>query len=263
LNNNPRFRPFSLEGEDFRGTGTNQFPIPLSWNEVDRLCKKYKVDGLISLETFDSNIFLIPTSRQKERRTRDGKVEVYTEYIAELRIRVNAGWRFYDNINKKLIDVQVFWDEKFWTSTGLTPQEALYKLPTKRTAINHAAIFAGEMFAYRISPKWLPISRNFYRRARKQPNFKLATDQVRVKNWDQAERLIEPLTKVSDPKIAARAAFNMAIIAEMEGDLETALTWAMRAYNLHKRNAHRNYVNMLNKRIMDQPKLILQMEGSK
>lgn len=261
LNVNPRFRATLLEGEDFRGTGTKQFPIPLNWNEVEMLCSKYKVDGLISLETFDSDIFVVQNSRIRERKLKDGKVEKYTEYYAELRIRVNAGWRFYDNVNKRLIDQQVFWDEKMWTGTGLTPQEALNRLPSKRRAINDAAIFAGEMFAFRISPKWLPVSRQYFQRGKKQENFKLSKEQIKIKNYDQAARLIEPLTRVSDNKIAARACHNMAILAEMEGELNLALEWANKAYKLHKRSMYRDYVNILNTRIMDQTRLKEQLEG--
>jgi hypothetical protein len=44
VNTNPRFKAQLMEGEDLRGTGTKEFPVPLSWDQVDALCKKYNVD---------------------------------------------------------------------------------------------------------------------------------------------------------------------------------------------------------------------------
>ncbi len=260
LNVNPRFKAVLMESEEYKGTGTKQFPVPLEWSEVDVLCKKYQVDGLVVLETFDSDIFLATGNRERTRRENGVDIN-YLEYYAELRIRVNAGWRFYDNVNKKMIDQQVFTDEKMWSGAGLTPDEAYSRLPRKRAAINDAAIFAGEMLAFRISPKWLTASRTIYKKGGGQGNFKLAKEQARVKNWEEVIKLMEPLSKVSDNKVAARACHNIAVAFEMTGELNTAFEWAKKAYTLHGKSIYRNYVNELNIRIMDQEKLKEQMEG--
>jgi hypothetical protein len=93
LNVNPRFKAVLLESEEYKGTGTKQFPVPLEWTEVDILCKKYQVDGLVVLETFDSDILLTSGTIEKTRRENGTEIK-YLEYYSELRIRVNAGWRF-------------------------------------------------------------------------------------------------------------------------------------------------------------------------
>ena len=41
LNANPRFKGLLMEGENYRGTGTKEFPVALDWAIVDQLCKKY------------------------------------------------------------------------------------------------------------------------------------------------------------------------------------------------------------------------------
>ncbi len=48
-----------LTSEDFRGTGTKQFPLPLEWPQVEMLCKKYNVDAIVALETFDSDLIAL------------------------------------------------------------------------------------------------------------------------------------------------------------------------------------------------------------
>ena len=37
LNNSPRLKSTVLSNEDYRGTGTKQFPLPLEWSEVENL----------------------------------------------------------------------------------------------------------------------------------------------------------------------------------------------------------------------------------
>lgn len=260
LNNNPRFKATSLEGEDYRGTGTKKFPVPLDWEIVNKLCQKYGVDAIACLETFDSDVMIAPGSRQKTRKN-NGVEEKYTEFFCDLRIRVNAGWRVYDNIKKQMIDEQVFYDEKSWTGVGLTPDEAMHKLPNKRGAINDAAGFSGQMFAFRISPKWMNASRYIYTKPKKEPLFKKAKELASAEKWKEAAEIWSELAKRQDEKIAGRACFNMAVASEMEGNLPVAYTWAEKAYKEKGLKKASYYINTLNTRIMEQKKLKEQMEG--
>lgn len=227
INTNPRFKAYLMEGEDFRGTGTKVFPIPLTWEEVDYLCNKYKVDAIVVLETFDSDIMRASRSRKVERTVQGEKVMV-TEFLEDLNIRVNAGWRVYDNINKKIIDQDVFYDEKAWNTVGNTPEEAVRKLPSKRGAINDAGYFAGEMMGVRISPNWVRVSRYYYKKG--DDRLVNAKRFVKVNNWKEAVVLWSQSAKSPDHKIAGRACHNMALAAEMEGELNIALEWANKAY---------------------------------
>lgn len=253
INNNPRFRAISID-EDFRGTGTKQFPVPLEWNEVDKLCQKYKVDALVVLETFDSDILFVTGSRDKIRKEKNVEI-TYKEYYADLAIRVNSGWRLYDNVNKRLIDQQVFTDEKAWSAVGLSPEEVLMKLPFKRLAINEAAIFAGQMMAYRISPKWIAIARPIYTRGGNYKNFKKAKHAAKINDWNEVIFQMDAPSKLKKQKFAARALYNTAIAYEMQGDLLKSYEWAKKAYSLHPKNIYQNYVNEIYLRIMEQDKL--------
>ena len=260
LNNGPRFKATSLEGEDYRGTGTKKFPIPLDWSVVSALCQKYNVDAIACLETFDSDVIFVPGSRQKTRR-KDGVEEKYTEYFCDLRIRVNAGWRVYDHVKKEMIDEKVFYDEKAWTGIGVSPDDALRKLPNKRSAINDAASFAGQMFAFRISPKWMSASRYVYTKPKKEELFKKGKDLAVAQKWKEAAELWSELAKREDKKIAGRACHNMAVASEMEGNLPAAISWAEKAFTDKGLKKSRYYVNILHTRQMEQKKLNEQMEG--
>lgn len=227
LNNSPRFKSTVLSNENFRGTGTKQFPLPLEWSEVEMLCKKYNVDAIVALETFDSDMILRNGSEVKNQ-TKDGKTVSVVEFWSDLRIRVNAGWRIYDYKNKRIIDQDVFTDEQGWRATGPSETAARSNLPSKRNCLDNAGRFAGEMFAVRISPNWIWVGRYYY--VKGDPQFKEAKRYVKLNDWKGAAKIWSRYTNSIDPKIAGRACHNMALAAEMEGDLQSALEWATKAY---------------------------------
>ncbi|HRY99811.1 MAG TPA: DUF6340 family protein, partial [Bacteroidales bacterium] len=160
LNGSPRFQARPIHGTELKGTGTKQFPRPLEWNEVDRMCKQYQVDALAVLETFDSDIFLEKKQNRVKRKIDDREVYVM-EHIAELTITVNAGWRLYDNTTRRIVDENVYSDQKRWNGKGDKPEEALSRLPSKRDAINNTGYFGGEQYGLRISPAWMNATRSY------------------------------------------------------------------------------------------------------
>jgi hypothetical protein len=256
LNNSPRFKYSVLEAENYRGTGTKEFPLPLDWTEVENLCKKYNVDVIAALETFDSDVLYTSGSGMKNI-TKDGKTVSVVEFWSDLKIRVNAGWRIYDYKNKKIIDQDVFTDEQGWHATGPNEASSRGNLPSKRNCINDAGRFAGEMFAVRISPNWVWVPRYYY--VKGNDEFKNAKQYVKLNDWKGAAKIWSKYTTSLDPKIAGRACHNMALASEMDGNLQVALEWATKAYKNYRINSDLSYVNQLTTRIMQQDKLNDQM----
>lgn len=258
LNNSPRFQAISLDALDLRGTGTREFPVPLDWNRVEQICKQYGVDALICLETFDSNIGLRQGSEQK-KKTVDKKEVTYTEFFADLIINVGSGWRIYDPKNRRIIDQNIYADEKRWSARGESANQALSRLPSKRNAINEAGFFSGTRYGIRISPAWMNVNRSYYSKG--HDYFKLAKKEVRYENWQKAEDFWKTLADNPDPKIAGRAHYNLALAYEMKGDLQQALKYATIASQKYHNSLARSYIYTLNQRILDQEKLKKQMEG--
>ena len=181
------------------------------------------------------------------------------EFFSDLKINVNAGWRVYDNITKKVIDEQSFTDEKAWLKKGFTPDAVANQLPDKRDAINAAGLFAGDRYGMRISPTWSNIYRSYFVRGKKEVGFKNAKKLVRLKKWDDAIIIWTNLSKSTDAKIAGRANYNLAVASEMAGDLDQALVYAKIARDTYFVRGAANYINILNRRIADQDKLKQQL----
>jgi hypothetical protein len=259
LNVNPRMGAVVVSGHDLRGTGTREFPVPLDWGEVQKLCTEYQADALICLETFDSDVWFNKGMQQIKSKTKGDKDTIINKFVAELKMNVNSGWRIYDPTTKKIVDENSFMDEKGFKGEGVNEGEAMSKIPNKRDAINTSGIFSGEMFGIRISPNWLWVSRSYYIRGDKGKQFKVAKKMVKKKNWDGASQIWTKLSKDPTPKVAGRACFNLALASEMDGKLKDGLDWANKAYKNFNLRAAGYYVNTLNRRIMDQDKLKEQM----
>ncbi|MFH0867386.1 MAG: DUF6340 family protein [Bacteroidota bacterium] len=258
LNENPRLGAVLVTAQKLKGTGTREWPDALAWTTVDSLCKAYNVDAIVSLETFDSDI-LFSTGKNLVKTTIDKKDTMVNEFFSDLKVNVNAGWRIYDNVDKKQVDQNLFVDEKGWLTKGWTADEALKKLPAKRDAINGAGLFAGDQYGIRISPAWTNVYRSYFTKGKKQDGFKQAKKWVKQQNWEQAVNIWTNIAKTSDSKNVGRAYYNLAVASEVDGDLETAYTYVKKALEVYGNKNARTYMNILNVRIQDQDKLKEQM----
>ena len=67
-------------------------------------------------------------------------------------------------------------------------------------------------------------------------------------DWDAAAKLWNEAANSSSRKVAGRACYNMAIISEINGDLNGALQWAKKAYVVYRTPYALDYVNILQQR---------------
>ncbi len=262
LNDSPRFTSVIIRGERLRGTGTRRFARQLSWNTVRRICNKYRVDALIVLETFDSNI-----SVDVERRLINKKIKIkgtdkkkkvkVPRYYADLYLDVNSGWRIYDPSSKSVVDMNSFLDRKSWSSYGKTERKALYGLPTKREAINVSGYNSGIQYGMRISPTWINVYRDFY--VKGDPGLEEAKRYVKANDWKGATQIWRSLLKHDDPKIAGRAAYNLAFAAELKGKFKKAYSWAKMSYTKFGNRKALTYMRKLENRMDDKARLREQM----
>jgi hypothetical protein len=79
-------------------------------------------------------------------------------------------------------------------------------------------------------------------------NFKIARRKAQVGKWDEAGLLWEKETKNPSSRIAGRANYNMAIINEINGDLDSALKWAQKSYEDTNNKLALRYVRILENR---------------
>jgi len=232
------------------GTETNNaapgfFPAPLSWEAVEKICAENNADAVFSLELFDTdtkiNYAAIPTSL----KTPLGNVPAL-EHEASMQTLVKTGWRIYDPRGRNILDEYSAGKTLNYSARGLNPVAAAGGLINRKEAVKEAGNQNGHAYALRLIPYWIRVYRDYYIKG--SDNFTIATRMARTGNWKGAEEVWLKETNNASGKIAGRACYNMAIISEINGDLDKAVEWAKKSYENYNNRLALTYVNILKNR---------------
>jgi hypothetical protein len=245
LMKNNRFtdvRPLNL---DLRSYGAGIFPSALPWDSVDRICGLSNTDALFSLELFDAesriNYAATPTSINM------GIANIpAVEHHMNMTTSVKTGWRIYDPATRTILDEYTLGRDISSTASGINPAVAASALNGRIEAVKDVSTQAGQAYAARILPYWIRVSRDYF--VGGNENFKTAKRKAQSGNWDGAAEIWKLETKDPDGKLAGRACYNMAIISEINGNLDEAIQWAQKSYENYNIRLALNYINILNYR---------------
>ena len=257
----PRFN-ITQTSIEFKGTGTEQFALPLSWPEVENICRQNTSEAIIVLEAFDSDSKLTNEAKPVQKKGADGQTITFSEFYSHARMEVKSGWRIYFPKDKRILDEYRFSDFLTFDGKGETAEKANASLPNKRDCIKRTGFHAGQQYGYRISPQWINVSRYFYTRG--NDPMKAAGKRVkRAGDWKGAMEIWKKEALNNNPKVAWKANYNMALACEHEGNLDIALEWAKKSFDIGQKQAPAQYIHTLNTRINEKKKLDEQMKNQK
>jgi hypothetical protein len=246
LMKNTRFNEVkTLNDIDFRTRALVDFPAPLTWEIVGQICTETKNDALFALEKFDTDTHLNYSTRKVAIKTPLGSIPGL-EHQADMETLVKTGWRIYDPSSKTILDEFIYDESVVFTGRGINPLVAAAALVGRKDAVNQVSNKSGQGYAMRIIPYRLRVMRDYY--VKGTNNFKIAKRKAQVGKWDEAGVLWENETTNSKTKVAGRACYNMAIINEINGDLNSALKWAQKSYEDTNNKLALRYVRILQNR---------------
>ncbi|GAO42991.1 DUF6340 family protein [Flavihumibacter petaseus] len=243
---NNRFeRIVKLDSTNLRSFGAGVFPAALNWEQVEKICRETNTDALFSLELFDANTRVDYAALPGVIKTGISNIPAVTSSVT-MNTTVRTGWRLYYPATKLVLDEAYTNKNLQFSGKGINPAVAADALFQKKEAVKQAGNEAGHIYATRIDPYWIRVTRDYYVRGNDQ--FGVAKRKAQTGNWDQAGKIWEEQTKSSSNKVAGRACYNMAIISEINGDLDGAISWAQKAYEDYRVKIALRYVNMLRNR---------------
>lgn len=218
-------------GLDLRSFGAGIFPVTMSWDTVVKICQENHADVLFSLELFDAG-------------TKVGLSIATLGVGSTVNTKVRTGWRIYDPASHSVLDQYII--NRDWSYQGGNILSTGAAMLGRKEQVIKAGNHAGEDYATRIIPYSLRVSRFYYVRGNR--NFIIAKRMAQAGDWDAAGKLWSHETNNTSRKIAGRACYNMAIITEINGDLNGALTWAKKSYEMYRTPYSLDYVNILQQR---------------
>lgn len=241
-----------IDDTEFRASRVGLLPPPLSWDIVEMICRESNTDALFALERFDTDTRLDHSGSVMSVKTPLGKLPGLNTAVE---ILINTGWRIYDPSSKAIIDEFSF-TEQLVQSSGINPLATVAALASRRETVAEASVNAGHTYAARLLPWNLSVTRDYF--VKGTDNFKLAKRKAQNGKWDEAGELWFAETDNQSRKIAGRAAYNMAIINEINGKLDEALSWAQKAWEDYRIKAGRSYSAILNERKLNEGILKIQ-----
>jgi len=207
----------------------------------DRLFQRTKSDLCIILDQFSFNV---------EKLKDNGIVTNCASLSWTIAYRNDTSAYTY-----KQIDTLTFTAEDF-------PRELTDNMKIKM-AVNNSATFFGQTLCSKIIPAWIPVERMYYTSLDK--DMRHAEKYVMSNEWPKAAELWSKQTESKNPRIVAKASYNMALASEMEGKPDEAINWLLKSYSIVKKNnkdhkeSCQQYINILTLRKKEIEKLNLQV----
>jgi Family of unknown function (DUF6340) len=266
LTRTPRFQVVSTGIEMSGSKAGNNLPAPLEWSEVERICRDYGTDAIATIESFDSDNSASTRRVENKRKDKNGKEYIDVSFNGRQRTGVRIGWRMYDPKRKIIIDEYTTDDFLERTSTGSTERAALNNLPSQVNVTRDVAYNVGLEYGARIAPIFVQLNRNYYHKAKGvKSEMKQASRFFKSKNEGDAVAIWKKIeaNTTNSKKTRGRAAFNMAVASEVEGNLEMAMVWARKSYDEYGNKKARHYIIALKGRQNDVRKVESQMPGKK
>jgi len=241
--------------EKMKGSGAGgTFPEPLDWERVTELCEEYEADALVSLETFDSDFIVTHGTKTGG----EGGIRISARGVAT----VDCGFRLYDYRNRDITDQYHFSHKELWESGGNAITAAVTTLINKNEAIKQASFQAGIVYGERITPSWIRIHREYFKKSKRNPYLAEGARMMEVNDWDRAIEALLTAVETGRFKTKGRACHNLAVVYEILGDLEEAKRWASDAWGRYGIRKSRDYGYLLTRRINEQRRLESQLRES-
>ncbi len=222
-------------------------------DEVKAIADSTGADFLLSLDHFYT---------RNEIDTNEIFAERY--YIATELAEVNALWNIYD-LNKNLFHYHYLHKNPItWEGECIFLQNALNVVPPRRDAVLNSADISGTEFAHMLIPHWMEVQRMYYKSG--HVDLKQTAELIKNGQWLEAAKHWKKNISNPNKRIAAKCMFNMALVCEMQNDIEAAIDWVVQSYHVFKEKDEmhayncKSYLNILAARKLDFKILDKQMQ---
>lgn len=246
LTANDRFNEVKLlNGLKFRSSGLGGMPAPLTWEQVDGICSESGTQALFALEMYDTDTRINYSTRPTKVKTPLGDIPALY-HRASMETLVKTGWRIYSPSDRAILDEYIVAESIVFGGEGINPVAAVAGMIHRKDAVKEVSRKAGHIYALRLIPYRLTVTRDYF--VKGTDNFKIAKRRAQLGRWDDAAELWQKETGNPKMKVAGRAHYNMAIINEINGDLDAALSWAQKAYSDYRNKQGLRYARILENR---------------
>jgi hypothetical protein len=244
--------------EDVKDFGRR--PSNSTWRSIAKTCQENGVDAIFALASHDTHTeFSLKKTKidqldMMRERTKISGQEITLETLIE------NGWRIYDPKNRVLIDEFTSNDQIVSSAKGLSPVDALQAIDNRRESLLNQSKNSGSAYGQRMLPQKRDVQRNYYVLGSR--NLTLADDKIQEGAYQEAVKLLEDEIANGKPRMVGRACHNLAVLNEFNGNINAAMNWANKSYEIIRKDATLVYISELERRKAQTDVLKFQMANT-
>lgn len=237
---------------------TNRFSPPITQGEIIKICDDNNLDAVISLEFFDTDTKVDYAVVPVQKNIAGVNIKA-VETQATAMTNIMLGWRVYGASGDILYDEFPTTQKAVSSGRGINPLKAVNAIIGQKGLVEQVSYNTGVNYAQDFMPFSHRVGRIYY--VKGTDNFKIGKRLAVAGKWNDAATYWEKEINNPKAKIAGRAYYNMAIINEINGDLDAAINWAEQSYTLFNNKKALKYLNVLKNRKIRNDQLIRQQIG--
>lgn len=235
-----------VEDSSVKNSGLDIFPAALSWETITKMAQQNNIDYLLELSFLDTDTKVDYKTTTSQASAIGGLKIPIIEHQATVNTIIKNGWRIYDTQNKIIVDESVLHKGVTSVGRGINPARAIEAIVGRKESVLDLSYKNGQEYAFKTLPYNIRVSRDYY--VKGTLNFEIAKRKAQSGNWDGAAELWAKEVNNTNPKIAGRACYNMAISSEINGNIEKAIEWAAKSYSDYGDKLALRYINVLKNR---------------
>lgn len=208
--------------------GGRGMPAPLTRSQIEEICRKNGLDAIFSLAFYDTDTRINLELGMMELPNALGIPVPVPGHKLDLDTEVRNGWRMYLPGIPLPVDEWGYTDHFRVSGQGISPVEALESIAFRKERVLEISQQTGYSHGGRLEPQRVRVGRDYF--VRGSERFVRGRRLAQTGDWDAAASLWQQEIGHPKGKIAGRAHYNMAIINEINGDLDAAIDWARQSY---------------------------------
>ena len=227
---------------DFRKDASLNYEM--SWDEVKDLCERFNTDAVLSIDHYKTQV---KTNISQENFYNPMTGGFSNMILAQIQVNYEVLFRVYDPKNEKIILSELQRDSLFWEDADVTTRNLFSHFSPVKQVLTETSIAVALDFSEKISTNWHEEQRNIF--VKGKPKFEQSGNMALNGEWLQSIALWKQISESSKSKTGkSKAEFNVAVGYEILGDLDQAISWALKSYNTMFRPLTYEYLEKLQKR---------------
>lgn len=222
----------------------SQFAPVLPWETVVNISNTFNTDAVLSLDhiaarlitTFDNESYYDPYLNG-----------FYALAAADMKICYEAMFRVYDPENQQILLRELIRDTLIWEDADASPRALFQRFTTAKQALAESGIEIALDLAEKISVRWQVQRRKIF--VKGNSKIRHAAELANSNDWLAAMAVWKDIAENTNSRsLKSKALLNIALAYEMLGDINQAISHALKSYNIQYRPLTYEYLEILKMR---------------